>query len=184
MAHRGCTAPAAFRNLDAETRADLTKRYDALCAHSGMEPTRNNTGIAHENGAIESAHGHVKAAVEDALLLRGSSDFASLADYRRFIDEVITARNRRHAPGIDAERKYLQALPRNRTLDYEDVLVGVAREQAVPIHQPHQRHGLAPQRVDNVPIVDDMAMLAAGLAAPPGKVISGVLPRSTSSRSS
>jgi len=123
--HRTDSLSAAFRNLDADSRADLTKRYDALCAHYGMEPTRNNKGVAHENGSIESAHGHTKAAVEDALLLRGNRDFASLGDYRGFIDEVITARNRRHAPGIDAERKSLQALPRNRTADYEDVLVSV-----------------------------------------------------------
>ena len=61
--HRTDSLSAAFRNLDADAKADLTKRYDALCAHYGMEPTRNNTGIAHENGAIESAHGHIKAAV-------------------------------------------------------------------------------------------------------------------------
>ena len=61
---------------------------DALCAHYGMEPTRNNTGIAHENSAIESAHGHIKAAVlKGALLLRGTTDFTDLAAYRRFIDE-------------------------------------------------------------------------------------------------
>ena len=30
----------------------------------GMQPTRNNRGIAHENGAIESSHGHLKKAVE------------------------------------------------------------------------------------------------------------------------
>jgi hypothetical protein len=38
-----------------------------------MEPTRNNRGVAHENGSIESAHGHLKAAVHDALLLRGAA---------------------------------------------------------------------------------------------------------------
>ena len=38
---------------------DLTRRYDALCAHYGMQPTRNNRGVAHENGAIESVHGHL-----------------------------------------------------------------------------------------------------------------------------
>lgn len=123
--HRTDSLSAAFRNLDADAKADLTRRYDALCAHYGMEPTRNNTGIAHENGAIESAHGHIKAAVKDALLLRGTTDFTDLADYRRFIDEVVTARNRRHGPGIDAERKALRSLPNMRTTDYEEVLVTV-----------------------------------------------------------
>ena len=55
-----------------------------------MTPSRNNPGIAHENGAIEGAHGHLKRAIEDALLLRGSADFADLAAYRRFIAEIVS----------------------------------------------------------------------------------------------
>ena len=37
---------AAFRNLDADAKEDLTLRYEALCAHYGMTPTRNNRGVA------------------------------------------------------------------------------------------------------------------------------------------
>ena len=48
--HRSDSLSAAFRNLDREAREDLTRRYDALCAHYGMDPTRNNRGVAHENG--------------------------------------------------------------------------------------------------------------------------------------
>jgi hypothetical protein len=62
-----------------------------------MEPTRNNRGIAHENGAIESSHGHLKYAVNDALLMRGSGDFDDLTAYRAFIDEVAARKNRRNA---------------------------------------------------------------------------------------
>jgi hypothetical protein len=56
-----------------------------------MLPTRNNRGLAHENGSIESPHGHLKRAIEDALLLRGSRNFDTLAAYRRFVDEIDTA---------------------------------------------------------------------------------------------
>ena len=97
-------AQAAFRNLDQDARADLTPRYDALCAHYGMEPTRNNRGVAHENGSVESSHGHIKAAVRDALLMRGSGDFEDLAAYRRFIDEIVSRKNAHHAKRIEAER--------------------------------------------------------------------------------
>jgi hypothetical protein len=31
-----------------------------------MTPTRNNRGAAHENGAIEGPHGHLKRAIADA----------------------------------------------------------------------------------------------------------------------
>src|ERR687890_346035 len=90
-----------------------------------MEPSRNNTGIAHENGAIESVHGHLKKGIEDALLLRGARDFADLSAYRSFVDEVIGRRNARNTPRIEVERGALQELPDRRTADYEDAIVTV-----------------------------------------------------------
>jgi transposase InsO family protein len=123
--HRSDSLSAAFRNLDRDAREDLTRRYDALCAHYGMEPSRNNTGIAHENGSIESVHGHLKKGIEDALLLRGSRDFADLCAYRRFVDEIIGRRNARNTARIEVERTALQDLPDRRTADYEDAIVTV-----------------------------------------------------------
>ena len=76
--HRSDSLSAAFRNLDAEATKDVTQRYEALCRHYGMTPTRNNRGVAHENGSIESSHGHLKRALIDALLLRASRDFDDL----------------------------------------------------------------------------------------------------------
>lgn len=124
--HRSDSLSAAFRNLDAEAKSDLTRRYDALCAHYRMVPTRNNRGLAHENGAIESAHGHLKAAIRDALLMRGSTDFADLAAYRAFVDEIVGRRNAAQGRRIAAERAYLQALPARRTTDFEEVIVTVS----------------------------------------------------------
>ncbi len=123
--HRSDSLSAAFRNLDADARADLTTRYDALCEHYGMTPTRNNRGIAHENGSVESSHGHLKAAVEDALAMRGSTDFEDLAAYRRFIDEIVARKNRRSAARIDTERATLKPLPDRRTSDYEEHILPV-----------------------------------------------------------
>ena len=123
--HRSDSLSAAFRNLDRRAREDLTARYEALCAHYGMEATRNNRGVAHENGAIESPHGHLKKAIADALLLRGSADFEDLAAYRGFIDELVSRKNARNLKRIDAERDTLQPLPGSRTCDYEETLVYV-----------------------------------------------------------
>jgi hypothetical protein len=76
--HRTDSLSAAFRNLDRAAQDDLTRRYDELCAHYRMTPSRNNRGVAHENGAIEGPHGHLKRAIEDALLMRASRDFDDL----------------------------------------------------------------------------------------------------------
>ena len=123
--HRTDSLSAAFRNLDTQACTDLTRRYDEFCRHYGMTPSRNNTGIAHENGAIEGPHGHLKRAIQDALLMRGSADFADLAAYRGFIDEIVSRRNVRNAKRIDLERAELQPLPGQRTSDYEEVSVRV-----------------------------------------------------------
>lgn len=81
--HRSDSLSAAFRNLDPQAREDLTSRYDALCTHYRMEPTRNNRGVAHENGSIESPHGHLKNAIRDALLMRGTMDFEARAPIQK-----------------------------------------------------------------------------------------------------
>ena len=123
--HRSDSLSAAFRNLDKEAREDLTRRYDELCGHYAMTPSRNNAGIAHENGAIEAPHGHLKRAIEDALLMRGSRAFDDLPAYRRFIDEIVGRINARNAKRIDIERAELAALPDRRTADYEEMSVRV-----------------------------------------------------------
>lgn len=43
--------------------------------------------------------------------------------------------------------------------------VGAARKELVAIHEMRKRHRLAPQGVDDVPIIDDMTVLAAGMGA-------------------
>jgi hypothetical protein len=123
--HRTDSLSAAFRNLDHAAEEDLTRRYEALCAHYGMTPTRNNAGLAHENGSVEGPHGHLKRAMADALLMRASADFPDLPTYRAFVDELVGRRNARNAKRIDSERATLARLPERRSCDYEEVGVRV-----------------------------------------------------------
>jgi len=133
--HRTDSLSAAFRNLDADAKRDLTERYEALCLHYGMTPTRNNLGVAHENGSIESSHGHLKKKLADALLLRASRDFDDLARWRGFVDEIVARGNARNAKRIDQERAALKALPERKTADYEEVLVDVTSSSAFTLRK-------------------------------------------------
>ena len=121
--HRSDSLSAAFCNMDRNTQEDLTQRYQELMRHYGMTPTRNNLGVAHENGSIESSHGHLKKALEDALLLRGSRDFDDLDCYRRFVDEIVGRHNANNRKRIELERPMLRPLPKRRTADYEEKIV-------------------------------------------------------------
>jgi hypothetical protein len=125
--HRSDSLSAAFRNLERDAAEDQTRRYELLCAHYAMTATRNNTGVAHENGSIEASHGHLKQALAQALLLRGSRDFADLAAYRRFVAEMIGRANADRRRALDIERAHLTPLPTRRTTDFEEGLVTVTR---------------------------------------------------------
>jgi hypothetical protein len=131
--HRTDSLSAAYKNLMADEQADLTERYEVLCAHYGMKPTRNNRGIGHENGAVESPHGHLKRRIEQALLLRGSADFASLDAYRVWLDGIVRRFNRRCHEALEVERAQLNALPPRRTTDFTEQVVAVTTSSTIEV---------------------------------------------------
>jgi len=123
--HRSDSLSAAFKNLGDEQ--DFTVRYTALLDHYGMAGTRNNRGVSHENGGVESSHRYLKEAIEQALLLRGHRDFEDRLAYEGFVRETVMRRNRRNAAAFRIERKQLQDLPARRTTDFVEEEARVTR---------------------------------------------------------
>jgi len=133
--HRTDSLSAAFKNLREPASSDFTKRYAQFCAHYQMKGTRNNPGVKHENGSVESPHGHLKRRIEQALLLRGSHDFPSIEVYRGFIDQVVRQHNRRNAQAIFLERKVLQPLPHYKAVDHTELLVKVTCTSTIQVRR-------------------------------------------------
>lgn len=133
--HRTDRLSAAYRNLAAEE--DEVKGYKAFCQHYRMEPTRNNAGIAHENGSVEASHGHLKRTLEEVLALRGSREFADLAGYQAFLAETIARKNapRRQAVAVAVavELAAMGPLPRHRTTDFPVYTVSVTRSGTISV---------------------------------------------------
>jgi hypothetical protein len=123
--HRTDSLSAAFNNLS--EREQLTRRYEELCERYGMRATRNNRGASHENGAIEARQGSIKHFIEQALLLRASRQFDTLHDYREFIAAVAARANARVLKALSVERARLQALPKTRSNDYEEIDARVSK---------------------------------------------------------
>jgi len=123
--HRSDSLSAAFKNLVQEQ--DFTARYAALLDHYGMAGTRNNRGVSHENGSVESSHRYLKEAIEQALLLRGHRDFEDRPAYEAFVREAVMRRNRRNAAAFRIEREQLQDLPPRRTTDFVEEEARVTR---------------------------------------------------------
>ncbi len=133
--HRTDSLSAAFKNLSHKEQEDMTRRYDALCRHYGMSASRNNRGKSHENGSIESPHGHIKRRIEQALLLRGNNNFESVADYQSFINDVVDQANRRNAKAIDIERKVLLPLPSKQAIDYVERRAIVSSSSTIEVRR-------------------------------------------------
>src|SRR5260370_12348002 len=72
--HRTDHLSAAIKNAGKDQAKDSTVRYEALMTHYGMQPTKNNVNIAHENGHVEQSHHQFKRAVDQALRVRSSRD--------------------------------------------------------------------------------------------------------------
>lgn len=135
LEHRTDSLSAAFKNLDKEARKDITERYHTMCQHYAMKATRNNLGAKHENGCVESAHGHLKRRIEQALLLRGYNDFDDLSAYQSWLDQVVKQHNQRNAMAINIERPQLQALPTDKTVEYTDVVVRVTSASTIDVRR-------------------------------------------------
>lgn len=131
--HRTDSLSAAFKNLSQDEREDITRSYKEVCDHYGIEATRNNRGKGHENGSVESAHGHLKRRIEQALFLRGSYEFDSISSYQEFIESVVKRHNHRHQPRLHIERAHLKPLPSKRSIDYTDTTARVTSSSTISV---------------------------------------------------
>lgn len=129
--HRTDSLSAAFKNHTQEEM--LTERYQKLCSHYGTKATRNNKGVAHENGAIEGPNGHLKRKIDQQLLLRGSREFKHLNDYQKFIERIVATINRNCHSRYSEERMHLSPLPKRRTHDFSDQYVKVTSSSTITL---------------------------------------------------
>ncbi|MEC8858804.1 MAG: IS21 family transposase [Pseudomonadota bacterium] len=120
---------AAYKNR--QEQDDFTSRYEQFCKHYNVKATRNNRGQAHENGAIESPHGHLKPRIERALQIRGSYDFESRQAYAQFIAQIVARHNRRIASAFKVEQRQLQPLPSAASVNYTEEHVRVSRTSTI-----------------------------------------------------
>lgn len=93
---------------------EFTPRYEALLRHYRLEGQKIQAGKANENGDVEQRHHRLKRAVEQALLLRGSRDFATIADYKEFLRLLLAQLNAGRRQRLAEEMPYLRPLPERR----------------------------------------------------------------------
>ena len=113
----GCVAKEhRTDNLTAATQAmgsrrEFTGRWQQFMAHYAVTPTTNNPGVSHENGSDEKSHDTLKNALEQELMLRGSTDFATQKEYVAFVEKIVSGRNAQRQDRLLTEMERLAELP-------------------------------------------------------------------------
>ena len=93
---------------------EFTQAYRGLLRHYGMEPKATQANSPHENGDVEQRHHRFKRAADQALMLRGSREFAERADYDAFLKELFAQLNAGRWERFAQEQAVLHRLPANR----------------------------------------------------------------------
>jgi hypothetical protein len=110
--HRTDSLSSAVNNMS--NLEEFNRRYEGLMKYYGVKPQHTNAASPHENGDAEQSHHRFKRAVDQALLLRGSRDFASLEEYARFLQNLFAQRNAGRRQRLAEELAVMRELPERR----------------------------------------------------------------------
>lgn len=92
--------------------------YVAMMRHFGMTPRTTEVGAKEQNGDVEAGHRALKRRLEQALLIRGSRDFADRDAWQAFIDEQLRKVNLRRGPRVGEELAAMRPLDVGRLPEF------------------------------------------------------------------
>jgi hypothetical protein len=96
------------------SRGRFREQYAALLRYYGLQGRMIHVRQPHENGDVEQRHYRFKRALSQALMLRGSRDFASRADYAVYLERLFEQLNANRQARFAEELALLRPLPARR----------------------------------------------------------------------
>ncbi len=109
----------------------FTQRYRALLRHYRLEGLHIQVAKPHENGDVEQRHHRFKVALDQALMLRGSRDFASREEYVFFLVKLFHQLNGGRQERQKQELEQLGRLPMKRLDACKRIRVRVSRGSTI-----------------------------------------------------
>lgn len=125
-------ATSQVRGAQAGER-QYNENYLALLNHFGLKPRTIALRQPEQNGDVESSHGGLKRALRQHLLLRGSRDFDSLADYEAFVGQMMNRRNQQRQHRLAEELAVMKPLTAGPLHPYQEVRVKVNRNSLIRV---------------------------------------------------
>lgn len=139
--HQTDNSSAATRRVAASEPAERERTYTdgylQLLNHYKLEPRVTHRQSPQEDGDVESSHGGLKRALEQHLLLRGSRDFASLEDYRAFVEQVMDKRNALRRERLAEEMAVMRPLTASPLALCTSLRLRVSRGSLIKVDHNH-----------------------------------------------
>jgi transposase len=112
---------------------EFNEAYLGLVGHYGMRASKNHPGQSHQNGDVEQSHYRIKERLDQALLLRGSRDFAQRGEYEQFLGQVFDRKNQTRQRRWAEEVAVMRPLPERRLEDWREYKVRVTSWSTVTV---------------------------------------------------
>lgn len=114
-------------------RRPFNEEYLSLMQHFGMKPRTTEVGQKEQNGDAEAQNGALKRRLEQALLLRGNRDFASVEQWQEFIDEVARKANGTRGSRLTQELGAMSELQVCKLPEYVEFTVQVSEWSTIRV---------------------------------------------------
>lgn len=124
---------AATHQISPRGKREFNAEFLSLVGHYGLVPRTIGIQCPNQNGDVESHNGHLKRRLAQHLLLRGHRDFASEADYDRFVEGVLVRANGRRQEKVAEELAVMRELPPTRLSEYDEVDCRVSSHSTIRV---------------------------------------------------
>lgn len=105
----------------------------SIMEHYRCKPMTINVRCPNENGDVESLNGHLKRRIKQYLILRGSRDFGSEAEYDLFLEGVLLRANAARHVKLGEELAVMRELPPTRLSEYDEVCCRVSSASTIRV---------------------------------------------------
>ena len=126
---------AATHQISLGGKREFNTEFLSLVEHYGLVPRTIGIQCPNQNGDVESHNGHLKQRLLQHLLLRASRDFASEADYDRFVEDVLLRANQGRREKVAEELAVMKELPPTRLCEYDEVDCRVSSHSTIRVKQ-------------------------------------------------
>lgn len=132
--HQTDNSTAATHSLTSGMR-DFNQEYLDLMKHLDVTPRTTAVGAKEQNGDVEAGNGAVKRRLEQHLLVRGSRDFSSVAEYEGWVGGITSAANELVADRLREDLAAMRPLRAKRLPEHTLVKTRVTKWSTIRVKE-------------------------------------------------